>query len=387
MQTQIVVAQAERLMDSFLADLQTIVNIDSGTYTKPGIDRVVAYLQQRFHDFGFTTTIDEQQERGNNIIATHAEKNAQGPRILLIGHTDTVFSEGEAERRPFTISERDGKQIATGPGILDMKSGLLIGMYGLHLLIQSGPVPYQSVTFICNSDEEIGSFASRDLIEAYARQSDAVIVLEPGRNVNYVVSARRGTGHYRVEVRGRASHAGVDPQTGRSAILELSHKVIALQGLNGTIPGTTLNVGFIHGGERLNVVPDYAYCGIDVRASTREGARAIEEAMRGIVAQTVVDGTSSTLSGAVRSDPFERTEGSARLVQLAKNAGKELGLSVEDISSGGASDANGTANIVPTIDGLGAAGGLAHNEGEYIELDSLPTRIALLAGLIRQIGM
>ncbi|MFL5624100.1 MAG: M20 family metallopeptidase [Ktedonobacteraceae bacterium] len=384
-----VVDQAERLMDLYLADLRTTVNIDSGTYTKSGIDQVGAYLQGRFQDFGFVTHIDQQQEFGNHLVATHTGSASQGARILLIGHIDTVFPEGEAQRRPFALRQQEnGSRVATGPGVLDMKSGVLIGMYGLHILIAAQQANYQQVTFVCNSDEEIGSPSSKPLIQALARQSDAVIVLEPGRAKGTIVSSRRSSGQYRVEVRGISAHAGVEPQKGRNAILELSYQVQKMQALNGTVPGTTLSVGVIHGGERTNVVPDYAYFDMDVRASDNAGIEAIEAAMKRVTAQNVLQGTQITLSGSMISQPFERNQRNAHLVRMAQEAGSELGLKIEDLGSGGASDANNTSALgVPTIDGLGAGGGLAHNPGEYIELDYLPTRIALLAGLIQKISL
>ncbi len=387
MKAKQVVQRAEQLMEQYLDDLKTTVNIDSGTYTKDGVDRVAVYLEERFQLFGFSTRIERQKEYGNHLVATHSGSAPNGPRILLIGHIDTVFPEGEAGRRPFAISTKNGGRIATGPGVLDMKSGVLIGMYGLHILIAAQEADYQSVTFVCNSDEEIGSPSSRPLIEELAKQSDAAIVLEPGRAVATVVSSRRTSGQYRVEVRGVSAHAGVEPHKGRNAILELSHQVQKMQALNGAVPGTTLSVGVIHGGERTNVVPDYAYFDMDVRASDQAGIQAIETAMRQVVDQNVLQGTQITLSGYMLAQPFERNGLNARLIQLAKEVGSELGLRIEDVGSGGASDANNTAAVgVPTIDGLGAGGGLAHNPGEYVELDYLPTRIALLAGLVQKIG-
>lgn len=376
-------------MDSYLEDLKTIVNIDSGTYTKAGVDHVGAYLQQRFQAFGFETRFDRQERFGDHLIATHKGSAPNGPRILLIGHIDTVLPDGEAEKRPFTISKRreNGMRIATGPGILDMKSGVLIGMYGLHILIEAGEANYQSVTCLCNSDEEIGSPSSKPLVQELAREADAVLVLEPGRAIATVVSSRRGSGQYRIEVHGVAAHAGVEPERGRNAILELAHQVQAMQALNGTIPGTTLNVGIIHGGERTNVVPDFAYCEMDIRASDLASLKAIEAAMRKVASHSIVQGTKVTLSGSMHSMPFERNKNNTQLVQLAKEVGSELGLKIEDVGSGGASDANTTAAMgIPTLDGLGAGGGLAHNPGEYIELDYLPTRIALLTGLVQKIG-
>jgi glutamate carboxypeptidase len=387
MEKQDDVKLAELIMEDYLADLEQIVNIDSGTYTKTGVDRVGSYLQERFRSFGFASYVEPQQEYGDNLVAVHRGSAPNGPRILLVGHMDTVFPEGEAARRPFGFGLRDGKRIATGPGVLDMKSGLLIGMYGVHLLIAEQQANYQSVTCIFNTDEEIGSLASKPLIQELARQSDAVIVLEPGRRINTVVSSRRGIGVYRVEAYGVAAHAGVEPRNGRNAILELSYQVQRMQALNGTVPGTTLNVGIIHGGERTNVVPDFAYCEMDVRVSDEAGIKALEKAMHKVVASPVLDGTRITLSGHIRSMPFERSGHCMHLVQLVKEAGKDLGLQIEDVGSGGASDANNTAPLgIPTIDGLGPGGGLAHNPGEYIELDYLPTRIALLTGLLRRIG-
>jgi glutamate carboxypeptidase len=382
-----VVDQAERLMDQYLEDLKTTVNIDSGTYTKSGIDQVGAYLQERFQAFGFATRIDQQEEFGNHLVATHTGNASQGARVLLIGHIDTVFPEGEAQRRPFALSQQNGSRIATGPGVLDMKSGVLIGMYGLHILIAAQQAHYQQVTFVCNSDEEIGSPSSKPLIQQLARQADAVIVLEPGRAKDTVVSSRRSSGKYRVEARGVSAHAGVEPQRGRNAILELSYQVQKMQALNGTVPGTTLSVGVIHGGERINVVPDYAYFDMDVRASDTAGIQAIEAAMKRVTTLHVLQGTQITVSGSMISHPFERNQRNAHLVRLAQEAGSELDLKIEDVGSGGASDANNTSELgVPTIDGLGAGGGLAHNPGEFIELDYLPTRIALLAGLVQKIS-
>ncbi len=388
MQKHYHVERAEQLIEPYLADLKAIVNIDSGTYNKGGVDRVGAYLQERFHASDFSTYFDTQKEYGNHLVATHQGSRPDGARILLVGHMDTVFSDGEVGKRPFSISEQNGVQVAKGPGVLDMKSGILIGMYGVQQLITGQEADYKSVTFILNSDEEIGSPVSKPLIQELARQADAVIVLEPGRLINQVVSSRRSSGLYRVEVRGRSAHAGVEPQKGINAILELSYQVQAMQALQGVIPGTSLSVTVIRGGERSNVIPDTAYFEMDVRASSMAGIQVIEGTMRRVASRKIMNGTQITLSGDMRCLPFERSEQNAPLVRAAKEVGKELGLEIRDLASGGASDANNTAPLgVPTIDGLGAAGGLAHNPDEYVELDSLPTRIALLSGLVKRIGL
>ena len=373
-------------MDEYLHDLKTIVDIDSGTYSKAGVDRVGAYLQNRFQTLGFSTRFDKQEQYGDHLIATHMGQSPHGPRIILIGHIDTVLPDGEAARRPFTINQHNGTHIATGPGVLDMKSGVLIGMYALRLLIESQQVHYSNVTFICNSDEEIGSPSSRPLIQELAQQAGAVLVLEPGRTVETIVSSRKGCGQFRVEVHGVSAHAGVEPDRGRNAILELSYQVQMMQALNGTIPGATLSVGIIRGGERTNVVPDYAYFDMDVRTNDQTSAGALEAAMRRVILQNKLRDTRITLSGSMLCQPFERNRRNVRLVELAKAAGNELGLQIRDVTSGGASDANTTSAMgIPTLDGLGAGGGLAHNPGEFLELDYLPTRIALVAGLVRRI--
>ncbi|BCL82122.1 peptidase M20 [Ktedonobacteria bacterium brp13] len=374
------------VMERFYADLAALVNIDSGTYLKAGVDQVVAYLERRFREFGFVTQLVEQEEYGNHLVATHEGSAQDGPRLLFIGHTDTVFPQDEALRRPFSYSEQAGLRIAKGPGVLDMKSGLLMGLYALHLLIEAGTTDYRSVTFVCNSDEEVGSPSSKPLIERLAREADAVLVFEPGRALNRFVSARKGVANYRVEAHGLSSHAGVEPDKGRNAIVALAYQVLELQALNATIPGVTLNVGIICGGARTNIVPDYAYCDIDVRVSDQAGLHAIEEALRRVTMHTHVDGTVITLTGGVRSMPFELTPANQRLVELVKAAGRTLGLTLEDVASGGGSDANTTSALgCPTVDGLGAGGGLAHNPDEYVELDYLPLRLALICEVVRYI--
>jgi glutamate carboxypeptidase len=381
-------AQAELLMAAYLADLEAIVNIDSGTNLPQGVNQVGAYLSERFQTLGFATRFARQEIYGDHLIATRQGKNPNGPRILCIGHMDTVFSEGEVARRPFARSERVGEHIVTGPGVLDMKSGILIGIYALRLLQVAGEENYQSVTFLCNSDEEIGSPSSQPLIKELAHQHDAVLVFEPGRQTHFVVSARKGCGHYKLEVWGRAAHAGVEPQLGRNAILELAGQVQKLHALNDTIPGVTVSVGIIRGGERINVIPDYAYCELDVRVADQAGIRAVEQAMQEITHQPLLDGTRIALSGGIFSQPFERNAQNAPLIELVKAAGRELGLDIQDVGTGGASDANTSSWAgTPTLDGLGAGGGLAHRPDEYVELDHLPERIALVMGLIKRISL
>ncbi len=372
--------QAKQYQQAMLSDLETIVNMDSGTYHKAGVDQVAEWMQRRLENSAFEVTVQPQQEHGNNLYATR--RGSGKARILLIGHMDTVFPEGEPQRRPFTI--KDGR--ALGPGVLDMKSGLLLGIYALDLLRAVSAENYASVTLLCNSDEEIGSPGSRPLVRQLASQADVALVLEPGRELNEVVTARKGVGNYRLDVRGVSAHAGVEPQKGRSAILELAHKIIALQALNGTIPGVTVNVGVVGGGERPNVVPDHAHALIDIRAADRPGIAAVEEAFQRIACQVTVPDTESTITGELAHLPFEATPGNLALFNLAKEEAARQNISLRGISTGGGSDGNTTATMIPTLDALGVSGGLAHNPGEFIIVDSIPPRMALLAGLIERIG-
>ena len=374
-------AQAKEYQHTFLNELQAIVNIDSGTYYKPGVDEVAQWMKHRLERSDCTVTMQPQHEYGNNLYASRRGKGKA--RILVIGHMDTVFPKDEPSRRPFTITE--GK--ALGPGVLDMKSGLLLGIYSTELLRAVGEENYGVLTFLCNSDEEIGSPASRPLVKELASQADVALVLEPGRQLDEVVVARKGVGNYRLEIRGVASHAGVEPEKGRSAILELAHKILALHALNSEIAGVTVNVGVVSGGERGNIVPDHAQAWIDVRAADRESIAAVEQAFARIAEHHNVHGTESTLTGEMNHLPFEATPANQSVFALAKAEAERQGIALRGLSTGGGSDGNTTAAMgLPTLDALGVAGGLAHNPGEFIVIDSIAPRMVLLAGLIERIG-
>jgi glutamate carboxypeptidase len=372
--------QAKQYQQALLSDLQTIVNIDSGTYHKAGVDQVAQWMKGRLEASEYAVTVQPQSDFGNHLYGARSGKGKA--RILVIGHMDTVFPQGEPERRPFTI--KDGR--ALGPGVLDMKSGLLLGVYALDLLRKVKAENYASITFLCNSDEEIGSPSSRSLVRELAAQADVALVLEPGRELDEVVIARKGVGNYRLEVRGVAAHAGVEPQKGRSAILELAHKIVALQALNGTIPGVTVNVGVVGGGARPNIVPDHAHALIDVRAADKPGIAAVEEAFQRIARQVTIPDTESAITGKLAHLPFEATPGNMALFHLAKAEAARQNIALRGIFTGGGSDGNTTATMIPTLDALGLAGGMAHNPGEFILIDSIAPRMVLLAGLIERIG-
>ncbi|MGZ3583257.1 MAG: M20 family metallopeptidase [Ktedonobacterales bacterium] len=381
MEQQPILATASRFVDEFLADLGGLVTIDSGSYTPDGVARVADVLQPRFAERGWTVERIPGVRVGPHLIArTRGEGRG---RILLIGHMDTVFADGETERRPFAV--RDGR--AYGPGVLDMKGGLLIGLYALRVLSDLGEAPFEAVTFLLNSDEEIGSPESSEIVARLAQEADVALVLEPTADVERLTVSRKGVGMFRLDVSGISSHAGADPKRGRSAILELAHRIVALHALNDTIHGVTVNVGVVEGGDHANVIADAAHALIDVCVLDPEGKRRIEDELQRVVAQTIVENTSVTLTGHFAHDPFQQSEASALLFALAKEEAVGLGLSLRGEPSGGASDGNTTAALgVPTLDGLGVVGGLAHNPGEYVDVAAIAPRIALLATIIRRVG-
>jgi glutamate carboxypeptidase len=296
---------------------------------------------------------------------------------------DTVFDLGTVAERPFRV-EGD---TAYGPGVSDMKGGLLLGFFAVEVLQEAGFDDYGSITYVCNPDEEIGSPFSGPLIKELAPRADACLVLESGRENGDFVSARKGVTDYRIDILGRAAHAGVEPEKGRSAILEAAHKVIALQELNGRWPGVTVNVGVARGGTRTNVVAERAHLAVDVRAPSEDHLSAAEAEIRSLCSAVNVPDVRIELEEHAWHRPMERQDGGARLAQLAIDVAADLGFELREAATGGASDANTTSAAgVPTIDGLGPVGGNDHAPGEWIDLRSVAPRMALLAGVISRVG-
>ena len=292
---------------------------------------------------------------------------------LILAHYDTVWPLGTSESRPFTHDEKS----ARGPGVYDMKASLLI----VWLALARNPDPFRNVNVLITSDEEIGSPTSRALIEEMAREAEYVLVLEPPLPDGSLKTSRKGVGGYTIEARGRSAHAGIEPERGANAVVELAYQVMGLQLLNNPKLGTTLNVGTIEGGTTANVVPDRASCRIDVRASTPVEAARIDGALMGLT--PITPGTTLHVSGGFNRPPMERSPGIASLFEKAREIGRTLGMELTEGSTGGGSDANFTAALgVPTLDGLGALGGGAHAEDEHVIIDSIPERAALLAALL-----
>lgn len=360
--------------DQMLARLETLVNIDSGTYNKPEVDRAARAMAGWLDELGFNAEISPQLERGDHVVAR--KMGAAGRTILLVGHCDTVFPAGETARRPF---RREGQR-AFGPGIYDMKGGLTLMLTALAALQATAPLLWDAlgVIVVVNGDEEIASPTSRSLIEAAAREADLVCVLEPARANGEYVTQRKGVGTYTLQVTGKAAHAGARPEDGASALHELLRKLNAVLDLPRP-PDFTLNVGVVRGGMRPNVVADSAEAEIDVRAPTPADVDWIDAEMRRIAAQPHIPGTATVLGGGVEFPPMPRTATNLALFELVRQAGAELGLTLEHTATGGGSDGNYASQYAPTLDGMGVRGGGAHSADEFIYVDSLVERAQVLA--------
>ncbi|MEX1295169.1 MAG: M20 family metallopeptidase [Candidatus Limnocylindrales bacterium] len=377
--------EVERRLPDYLADLESIVGIESGSYTKSGVDAVASWMASRLASLGASIERHPNTELGDTVVATF-EGAPAGPVIILIGHADTVFDPGYLERRPYEIDD----DVILGPGVSDMKSGLLTGLYALEAVravLGDGPLPFGRLVYVVNPDEEIGSPVSSDLIAGLARGADAAFVMEAARASGAIVSARKGMMHLRATLRGRSAHAGVEPEKGRSATLEAAYKAVALHALNGRWPGVTVNVGEIRGGTRPNIVAEEAIMTIDLRArlvAEQDEAKAtIFEILEG---STVPDVTTA-IEILADTRPMEKSPASARLVEAAVAIAAELGFALADAETGGSSDANTTAAVgVPSVDGLGPVGGNDHTPLEYIEKSSIVPRTTLLAALLLSVG-
>jgi glutamate carboxypeptidase len=338
-------------------------------------------MAEQLGELGAEVVIEKNETLGDTVVARFEGRG--GPRALLIGHLDTVFPDGTAAARPFTI--RDGR--AYGPGVTDMKSGLLCGLYALRALRDVGPLPFSELVFVCNPDEEIGSPASRPVIMREAENSDVSLVLECARANGDIVSARKGVVDLLMKLEGRAAHAGVEPEKGRSAIVEAAHKTLALTALNGRWPGVTVNVGVIRGGIRPNVVAESCELEVDLRATNRASMEEAEAELRRVCEATTVADVTCSIEPRGRHWPMEKSEATAALVEQAVALAGRLGFPLKDAATGGASDANTTGGMgVPTLDGLGPVGGGDHSPAEYLELDSIVPRTTLLAALLLSIA-
>lgn len=377
-------------VDIFLKDreeemlllIEKLVNIDSGSGNKEGIDHISGLLQKEYEKLGFVVETNYQEVQGNHLIIQH--EKAKNPSIMSVAHMDTVFPKGTAKKRPFTI--REGR--AYGPGVIDMKSSQVVLLYALKTLKEIAPRVLENILIILTSDEEIGSHTSRALIEEHTENKKYALIMEPARQDGSLVTARRGAGEFALHVTGIAAHSGIEPKAGSSAIEELAQKIMKLHQLTDHEKGVSVNVGLIEGGNTVNTIAPSAVAHVDLRISKIEQGKWLEQKIRDICAVPDVKGTTIELQGGIERPPMVKNDRTIELFEVIKSVGKELGIEIKDMATGGGSDASFTsAQGVATIDGLGPIGGNAHTEEEYLEVDSLVERAELLARVIQRLTL
>ena len=360
-----------------LETIESLVRLESPTDDKAAVDRCGAAIAGRLTAIGGRVSTLPRTERGHHLLGEFGCGTSQ---ILLLGHFDTVWPVGQIDRMPVEI--RDGR--LHGPGVFDMKTGIALGMLATRALLETGAALSKRIVMLWTTDEEVGSQTSRAAIEDEARRSDAVLVLEPSLPGGMLKTSRKGVGTYELMARGVAAHAGVDPAKGASAIHELAYQIGCLSRLPTQSAGISVNVGLISGGTRSNVIAEEAKAIVDVRAITADEMTMVD----GIVRHLELRNPRVTLevSGGFDRPPLERTAAVARLYDQARAIAREMGHDLAEGSTGGGSDGNFTAALgVPTLDGLGAIGDGAHALHEHVEVDALPDRAALVAGLIGSI--
>jgi glutamate carboxypeptidase len=364
---------------SMLDTIEQLVTIESPSDVKAAVDRLGTVLASRFSEIGGKVKVHASEKFGNHLQIDFGSSRSSRKPILLLGHMDTVYPIGTIAKMPFRVSE--GR--VSGPGVLDMKGGIALALHVMEALQGWSDGKLQNpVTVLLVSDEEVGSTSSRHITEKLARRASAVLVLEPAAGLKGAVkTARKGVGEYTMCVEGVAAHAGLDPQKGHSAILELSRQVLRLSEFANGNNGTTLNVGVARGGTRSNVVPAEAEAVIDVRITTKDAGEDLDRRLKSL--QPFDPECKVVLEGGINRPPMERTRGVISLYEKAAQVAKQLDWDLEEASVGGGSDGNFTAALgIPTLDGLGAVGEGAHSTGEFILESELPRRAALLAGLI-----
>ncbi len=370
----------ETRLTRYLSDLTMLAGMDSYSLDKDDVNRVVDWLETRLTSMGFGIQRFPQPTAGDNLLAERIG-NGKG-RVLLLGHSDTVFPRGTTAQRP--IAYQADKIL--GPGTCDMKAGLLTGIYAVEALDAAGFTGYERIGFLIVSDEEIDERTSVELIRATSRDYDAVLTLEAARENGDIVTARKGVHSFTAQAFGKAAHSGVEPEKGRNAIVALAKQVGALDALNQPQRDISVNVGVIEGGRLRNVVPDYAEIRFEARAFTPVDLDEVTKAIFALFAHETVPGVRFKVTYMPVHPPMPRTPEVAVLEATTIQIAAELGFSVKGASTGGAADAAfAAAEGVPALDGMGPIGGLDHSPDEYILRSSIVPRTALLARLIETI--
>jgi glutamate carboxypeptidase len=357
--------------------LERLVGAESPSTVPAAQQQVLAILQEALQKRNYRVQRIRGRQTGGHLLAIKRDRTPHQPVQLLLGHCDTVWSLGTLTTMPLSL--RQGKMY--GPGIYDMKAGLVMAIFALDAIAAQDIETEVAPVFFINSDEEIGSHESTPHIRRLARTADRAFVMEPSLGPSgKLKTARKGVGRFTIRVVGKAAHAGLEPEKGASAILELSFVIQKLFSLNDPQRGITVNVGTIDGGIRPNVVAPESQAIADVRVLHHEDARWVEEQILGI--QPTTPGTQLIIEGRIGRPPMEKTPGNQILWQQAQQAASELGIELEEATAGGGSDGNTTSLYIPTLDGLGAVGDGAHAPGEFIYLDGMVERGALLSRLM-----
>ncbi|WP_447803225.1 M20/M25/M40 family metallo-hydrolase [Pseudomonas serbica] len=377
-----VLAHAEQYKGEALKLLERLVNIDSGSGYEPGLTQVGDITIEELKKLGATIErVPNTPDKSSHVIATL--KGTGKAKILLMAHMDTVFKQGSAAERPFHI--KDGR--AYGPGVMDDKGGIVAGIYALKVLKNIDFKDYAQITFLLDASEETGSDIATDLIKKTAKAHDVTLNLEPGRPADGLVVWRKGSATALVEVKGKASHAGVAPELGRNAAMEVAHQILQLGKLGDEAKKTTINFTVLNAGDRKNVIPDQATAAADVRAAVPEEFDRIEKDLAQVSQDKLIADTEVTTTLKRGLPPMPQTAESDRLMAMAQGIYGEIGRKLTEEGSGGAADASLSASVgTPTLDGFGIVGGNIHTPEEYAEIDSVAPRIYLLSRMIMELA-
>ena len=368
---------ARGMKDQFVDFLSSLALVESPTNHPETITRVHAILGPELLDLGFDVRVIAGRVSGDHLYARPRKRGRGAPSQLLVGHTDTVWPLETLGRMPVKVV--DGR--LHGPGTLDMKGGLTMILFALRILRVLDREPEVTPVIFMNADEEVGSPDSKPWVRRLARAANRALILEPSLGADgRIKTARKGVGRFEISIKGRAAHAGLEPELGASAILELSHVIQELHALNDPEAGTTVNVGVIDGGIRPNVVAPVARASVDVRVMSVEDGRRIAEKVAGI--RPTVPGVEIEVKGGIGIAPLERTPRNRRLWERTRAIGDAMGLDLKDTLAGGGSDGNTTSLYTATLDGLGCVGDGAHADHEHIVIDPTLERCALLAQLL-----
>jgi glutamate carboxypeptidase len=357
--------------------LRELVQQESPSEDRSAVNAAISLVEKIATKQGARTKRHRQREFGDILELRFGPTRSARKPVMILGHLDTVWPIGTLKNMPWR--ESDGRYY--GPGVLDMKAGVVMALAALNTLQELGLA--RPVILLLNSDEEVGSPVSRAITEKLAVEAAAVLVLEPAQGLAYK-TARKGVGHYHVQVTGVGSHSGVDFERGHSAVLELAKLVQTISGFTNLARKLTVNCGVIAGGTRSNVVASSAYTEVDVRIAKASDAAYVEKLFRTLKVSD--PHCKLTITGGINRPPMERKAGTIALFKKARSLAAELGFVLEEAATGGGSDGNFTAALgVPTLDGMGAVGDGAHAAHESVVIEHLVPRTALLAAMIASI--